>query len=72
LHIDSNIARVNWKWEWLSRWKSGIELVIDEKAPNVAKGNASNEIFDIDTSVTERAAFLIRLCDLRFECDDTF
>jgi hypothetical protein len=64
LHIDSDIPRVDWKWKGFSRWKTGIEFIIDEKAPDVSEGDASDEILDIDTAVTERATFLIWFGDL--------
>jgi hypothetical protein len=64
LHIDAYVAGVDWKWERLCRWQTRIELIIDEKTPDVTEGHAPDEILDIDASISERTSFLIGFGDL--------
>jgi hypothetical protein len=55
---------VNWKWKWFSVRKSWIKLIIDEKSPDVSERDATYEIIDIYSAVTQSATFFIWLSNL--------
>src|SRR5437588_618760 len=48
----------------------GVEIVVDEKAPDVFVRVATDELLDVDAAVAERTAFAVRLGDLRLDGDD--
>jgi hypothetical protein len=61
--VHRNRERLRGRESWLER-------AVDQKAPDVLERDAADEIVDVDTAVTQGAAFLVRLGDLRLERDD--
>ena len=70
LDVDAHVAGVDRDRERLGRREAGVELVVDQQAPDVAEGDAADEVLDVDAAVAQRAAFLVRLGDLGLEGDD--
>ena len=70
LHVDPDVAGVHRQRERLGRRQAGVELVVDEQAPDVAERDPADEVLDVDAAVAQRAAFLVRLGDLGLEGDD--
>ena len=70
LHVDPDVAGVHRDRERLGRRQAGVELVVDQQAPDVAEGHVPDEVLDVDAAVAQRAAFLVRLGDLGLEGDD--
>src|SRR5262245_1604467 len=71
LDIDPDVARVHRDGEGLGRRQPGVELVVDEKSPDVAERHPADKILDVDAPIAQRAPFLVRLGDLGLESDYT-
>ena len=56
--------------ERLGRRQAWVERTVDEQAPYSPVVVEADEFFDVDTSVTQRAAFAIGFGDLGLEGDD--
>src|SRR5262245_25650269 len=69
LDIDPDVARVHRDGERLGRRQARVELVVDEKSPDVAERDPADEILDVDASIAQRATLLVRLGDLGLESD---
>ena len=65
LHIDADVAGMHRDGERLGGRQARVERPIDEQAPHVAVVVRTDEVFDVDTAVAQRAAFSIGLGDLR-------
>ena len=50
--------------------QTGIELVVDEQAPDISVGDATDEVLDINSAIAQGAAVAIGFCDLGLEGDD--
>ena len=70
LHVDPDVAGVHRDRVRLGGRQAGRELVVDQQAPHVPVGDVADEFLDVDAPVPECAALLVRLGDLRLECDD--
>jgi hypothetical protein len=70
LHVDPDVAGVHRQRERLGRRQAGVELPVDQQAPDVAEAHLPDEVLDVDAAVAERAALLVGLGDLRLEGDD--
>ena len=70
LHVDADVAGVDRDRERLGGRQAGVELVVDEQAPDVAEGHLADEVLDVDAAVAQRAALLVGLGDLGLEGDD--
>jgi hypothetical protein len=49
------------------RSESGVEAVVYQQTPCVTEGDVANEIFDVDSPVSESTALLVRFGDLSLE-----
>jgi hypothetical protein len=58
--------------ERLGRRKPGPELPVHQECPDVAEGDLPDEVLDVDASIAQCAAFLVRLGDLGLERDHAF
>ena len=70
LHVDADVTGVHRQRERLGRRQAGVELPVDQQAPDVAEADVADELLDVDAAVAEGAALLVRLGDLRLEGDD--
>ncbi len=70
LHVDADVAGVDGDRERLGGRQAGVELVVDEQAPDVAEGDLADEVLDVDAAVAQDAAVPVGLGDLRLEGDD--
>ena len=50
----------------------GLNLAVDEQAPDVAEAHPADEVFDVDAAVTQGAALAVGFGDLGLEGDDAF
>ena len=71
LHVDAHVARVHRDRVRLGRRQAGVELVVDQQAPDLAERHAADEVLDVHAAVAQRRALLVRLGDLGLERDDT-
>ena len=53
LHVDAHVAGVHRDGVGLRGRQAGVELVVDEQAPDVAEGHPAHEVFDIDAAVAQ-------------------
>src|SRR2546423_57393 len=72
LNVHADIAGMDGDREGLGGREAGVERAVDQEPPDVAEGDAPDEILDVDTAVAECAAFLVRFGDLRLERYDSF
>jgi hypothetical protein len=56
--------------EGLGGRQAGVELVVDEEAPDIAVGDPSDEVFDVNAAVAQCSSVAIGLCDLGLERDN--
>ena len=70
LDVDPDVTGMDREREGLGGRKTGVELVVDEQAPDVAKGHPPDEIVDIDAAVAQCAALAVRFGNLGLEGDD--
>ena len=50
--------------------QAGLEVAVDQQAPDLLEGDRADEVLDVDAAVAQRAALLVGLGDLRGEGDD--
>ena len=72
LHVDADVAGVDRDGERLGRRQPGVELAVDQQAPDVAERDLADQVLDVDAAVAEGAALLVGFGDLRLERDDSF
>ena len=70
LDVDAYVPGVHRQGIGLGRRQAGVELVVDEQAPDVAEVDVPDEVVDVDAAVAQRPTLLVRLGDGRLEGDD--
>ena len=69
LHVDADVAGVDRDGERLGGRQTGVERAVDQETPHVPVVVVTDELFDVDAAVAQRATLAIRLGDLRLERD---
>ena len=70
LDVDPYVTGVDREREGLGRRQAGVELVVDEQAPDVTEGHPPDQVVDVDAAVAQRATLLVRFGNHRLEGDD--
>lgn len=71
LHVHADVTGVDGDGERLGGRQTGVEGAVHEQAPDVAEGDVTDEVLDVDAPVAQGAALLVRFGDLGLECDDS-
>src|SRR3954470_16940176 len=56
----------------LRRWEPGLEVPVDEQAPDLLERDVPHELLDVETAVAQASALAVGLGDLGGEGEDAF
>ena len=70
LNVHARVTGADTQRVLLGRLQTGLEVAVDEEAPDLLVGDRADEVFNVDAAVAERAALLVGLGDLGGEGDD--
>jgi len=71
LHVHARVAAAYGERPRLRGRKTGLQGAVDQQAPDLLERDDPHEILDVDAAVAQRAAFLVRLRDLRGKGNDS-
>ena len=70
LDVDARVAGADRERVRLGGRQAGLELAVDEQAPDLLERHLADEVLDVDAAIAQRAALLVGLGDLGGEGDD--
>ena len=72
LHVHAGVAGAHRQRVGFGRGQAGLEVTVDQQAPDLLVGDRADEILDVDAAVAQRAALFVGLGDLGGEGNDAF
>jgi hypothetical protein len=69
LHVHADVAGMDRHRKRLGGRQARVERPVDQQAPHVAVVDLADQVLDVETSVAQRAARLVRFRDLGLEGD---